>query len=751
MRGPVVFTAAPPPRPPQAGRSRRRAALIVLLTLLGCAAAVTGGLICFLAEIYDSLPTFEQLHDIDPPQVSRVYGADGSLVHEFSIERRIWVPFQQIPAALVDAVVSTEDRRFYRHWGIDMHRIVGATLVDLTRGHYAQGGSTITQQLARNLYLTAKQSLVRKIREAMTAVQLEAYYTKQEILESYLNQVYLGAGAFGVQAASLTYFSKDVHDLDVNECATLAGTIQLPERFRPDRPDNANRARGRRRSVLRAMVEMGRLTPAAADSIGKLPVPAAPLVRPPAVAPYFIDMVRGQLAARYGDDMLYNGGLTIYTTIDPAAQDSIERAVPGHLDSLQRRCNRIFLDSTKAHRKLRIPYDTFLVHFDSLYAARRTEYDTLPDSVKLRIVQVAVVAMDVRTGGIRAMVGGRDFTESKFNRATQARRQPGSAFKAFVYTAAVESGLTPCTIILDQPITLPTDKGEWRPENYDKKFYGPVTIRAALAKSINLVAIQVLMQVGAEKVVECARRLGLRQDLPAVPALAIGAAQATPLEMTAAYASFPTGGWYVEPYCIEKVVDRTGRVLEEHTVETKQVLRPHVAFIMTDMMRDVVLRGTGARINSLGFARPSAGKTGTTNDYSDAWFIGFTPQICCAVWVGVDERRSMGRGVTGSDGAIPLWVPAMSALHRNLPRMEFAVPDSIQRLPICLTSHRIATSYCPQYRDEYFITGSFADTCDEHRPDRPRREQSLHQLFGGNSPTRPTAKDSAKPRRPLIF
>ncbi|MBD3239545.1 MAG: PBP1A family penicillin-binding protein [Chitinivibrionales bacterium] len=743
---------SPPPRPRPTWRARALGVLIIAVIQITAfaAAAAVGGLAWFLKEMYATLPTFEQLHDIEPPQISQVFAHDGSLVHEFSIERRIWAPMKQIPDDLANAVISIEDRRFYTHWGIDLRRIAGAIVVDVIRGHYAQGASTITQQLARNLYLTSRQTLVRKIREALTALQLESYYTKREILESYLNQVYLGAGVYGVQAASRKYFSKDVSELTLNECAVLAGTIQLPERYRPDKEENIKRITARRNTVLRAMGVMEFIDKKTVEKISAEPIPSNPLEAPPRRAPYFVEMVRQEISRKYGDDALYNGGLTIYTTLDPVAQDTIERAAARHLKDLQARCNRIFLDSTDANVKLRMPRDTFLAHFDSLYETRREEYDALPDSVKLRIAQVAVVALDVKTGGVLALVGGRDFDESKFNRAIQARRQPGSAIKPIVYTAAIDSGYTPATVVLDQPITLMTDEGEWRPENYNREFHGPVTLRYALAKSINLVAIQVLMDIGPHRVIRYARRMGLEHRLPAVPALAIGAAEATPMEMTAAYASLAAAGLYTEPHFIEKVYDRNGRLLEQMAPDTHRVVPPQTAYVVTSMMQDVVLRGTGARIPGMGFTRPAGGKTGTTNDYSDAWFVGYTPQIACGVWVGVDERRSLGRGVTGSDGAIPIWVPAMKALHRDRPLARFEPPEDIVLIRVCNESHKVANRYCPSFREEPFIVGTFTDTCDVHVLGRTRRDESLHQLFGGST-RRPAEKDTTHRRRPLMF
>ena len=386
--------------------------------------------------------------------------------------------------------------------------------VDLFRGGYTQGASTLTQQLARNVYLTSKTSMIRKIREALTAVQLESCYTKREILELYLNQVYLGGGVYGVQAAAQQYFSKPVQKLSTTECAVIAGMIQLPERFRPDKPENLKRITNRRNAVLSAMDDMNVITHATALELAGEPLRPKTAQEREDVGAYFIEMVRKYVSEKYGDDVLYNGGLTIYTTLDPVGQDTAEKAASREIVNLQQRLDRIFLDSTKVDRKLHIQRDAFMAHFDSIYAMHETEWSKFPDSMKLRTAQVAVVALDVQSGAMRTMIGGKNFDESKFNRATQALRQPGSAFKPVVYTAAMEHGFTPASVVLDQPITLMTPMGEWRPENFDRGFGGPMTIRNALAHSINLVAIQVLNKVGIDTVIQYARRLGLSHHDP---------------------------------------------------------------------------------------------------------------------------------------------------------------------------------------------------------------------------------------------
>jgi penicillin-binding protein 1A len=700
----------------------------------------------FIYRLSQDLPTISQMQNIEQSLASKVLDREGNLLHEFSIERRIRVPLSAIPQNLQNAVLAIEDRKFYKHWGIDLRRIIGAAAANVVKGKIAQGGSTISQQLARNLYLNSKQSMVRKIREALTAIQLESCYTKREIFELYLNQVYLGGGAWGVEAASEQYFSKRVAALDLNECATLAGIIQQPERYRPDRKENVKRLTARRNTVLGAMAATGLIDNSVASAVAATAVPFHPFEDKANVGAYFVEMVRRYVSDKFSDNELYNGGLTIYTTLDRAGQEAAESAAAKQVASLQNRLNRIFMDSTKAYRRYKMPRDTFLAHFDSLYALRAEEYDRLPDSIRLRQAQIAVMALDAATGGIRTMIGGRDFEESKFNRVTMALRQPGSSFKPFVYTAAMEHGFTPASVVLDQPITLQTPAGEWRPENYDHVFNGPTTIRRALALSVNLVAIQVLMKVGPEVVVDYARRMGLRHSIQPIPSLAIGSCEVTPMEMTCAYQIFANRGVAESPYCIEKIVDKTGRVLDRHVPDEREVLSPQTAYLMCSLLQTVVCCGTASMIPGLGFDRPAGGKTGTTNNYSDAWFIGFTPQMVCCVWTGVDERRSLGLGVTGSIAAVPVWVPTMQALHQKLPVRDFEVPEGIRTEKLCDQSHLIATRWCPKVKPERFLKEAVVDTCALHGPGRA--VQTARSDFYGTSKT---VKKSAAKKRKLTF
>ncbi|MCL2689770.1 MAG: PBP1A family penicillin-binding protein [Chitinispirillia bacterium] len=708
---------------------------------------------CFLYRMYETLPSHNQLQNVEQSLASKVLDKNGKIIHEFSVEKRFWVSIDKIPDDLQNAVIAIEDRGFYKHWGIDVYRVFGAAVANFASGKRSQGASTLTQQLARNVYLTADKSYIRKIREMLTAVKLERTYTKKEIMELYLNQAYLGAGVYGVQAAAEHYFSKHVSELTLGECAVIAGIIQLPEHHRPDREANIGRITTRRNIILRSMAHAKFISDAAAAETINEPVAANPKVYSPPMAPYFMEMVRRYVAEKYGDELLYNGGLVIKTTLDPVAQDSTEKSVSRQARVLQNRLNRLFLDSSNVDRQLKIPRERFMANFDSIYKAHSAEFSQFPDSVRLRTAQLAVVSIDVSTGAVLTLVGGRNFEESRFNRATQARRQPGSAFKTYVYSAALENGFHPASVVLDQPITLITPDGEWRPENFDRTFSGPMTIRNALARSNNLVAIQVFNRIGGQTVVDHARKMGIRRPMNPVPSLAMGSMEVTVMEIVSSYGIYANNGAHAEAYFVQRITDRNGRVLEENTPTVREgVITPQTAFLMNSMLGTVVCCGTAASIPGLGFRRPAAGKTGTTNDYADTWFIGYTPQIVTGVWAGVDERRSMGRGVTGSVGSIPVWVDAMRALHRDLPIEDFSRPEDIKTEFICSESHLISRNSCPNNRMEFFTRETSIDTCAVHSGSRvaPRDGSGMIDLFGPASPQRRPAEEPAR-QRSLMF
>ncbi|MDR3012958.1 MAG: PBP1A family penicillin-binding protein [Chitinispirillales bacterium] len=729
------------------GRIRGRWLFILILIIIPVTTTSIAAVGTLLNYLYRTLPIHSQLQNIEQSLVSKVYDMNGELIHEFSVERRFWVPLERIPMDLQNAVIAVEDRKFYNHWGIDIQRNVSALMVNLARGRRAQGASTITQQLARNLYLTPDKSLIRKLREVLTAIHLERHYTKKEILELYLNQAYLGAGAYGVQAAAERYYGKDVSELTLSQCAVIAGIIQLPERHRPDRDANIDRITARRNIVLRSMVIIDAITENAERSAMAEPVAATPRIHRPPQAPYFVEMVRRYVSERYGDNLLYNGGLAIHTTLDLFAQDSTERSVDTQVGILQRRLNGMFLTATRAERVLGVTREAYMENFDSLFALNTEWHSQLHDTLKLRRAQLAVASVDVSTGAIRVIVGGRDFQESRFNRATQARRQAGSAFKPYVYAAALDHGFTPATIVIDQPITLVTDIGEWRPTNYDNTFSGPMSIREALTRSNNLVAIQVFNRIGGQTVVDFTQRMGIRQPLHTNPSLAIGACEVIPLEITSSFGIFANRGVHAEPYFVQKIFDKNGRTLEEAAAQRRTVMSPQNAFLMNSMMSTVVCCGTAASIPRLGFRRPAAGKTGTTNEYSDAWFVGYTPQIATGVWAGIDERRSMGRGATGSFAAIPVWVSAMQALHRDLPVRDFARPEGVTSASVCAQTGTLVRGACPRSRSEFFRVNALPDTCVIHSASRAGG--SGMDLFGPSR--RESGGGSGNRRETLMF
>ncbi len=692
--------------------------LVAFFFITGAVLAVgLGTVLAFVRTTYKTLPDTEALSSIRPAAVTRVFDKDSVLIHEFSIERRFWVPLDSISDNMKQAVVAIEDQRFYKHWGIDLKRIFGAALTNVVARGYSQGASTLTQQLARNLFFSHEKTMTRKIREILTAVKLERHYSKDEILELYLNQIYLGAGVYGVEAAAQKYFGKRAKELTLSEAAIIAGTIQRPESYRPDLEKNIERITVRRKSVLRGMVRLKYISKAESKTAQEEIIQAIPLQETSLIAPYFIETIRQYIENKYGETVLYTGGLNIYTTLDSKAQLEAEYAYTSHLDSLQKYPNRIFLfDNQPWKRTPGISRAEWYDNFDSLYKAHDSLFfdkkgkSLLDDSLSHRTLQASVVALDVRTGAVRVMIGGRSFDNSKFNRAIQAIRQPGSAIKPFVYAAALTEGYTLATTVVDEPFSMNTDAGPWIPANYESEYAGQVTIRDALKKSINIPAIKVLLDVGAEKVVTLIRRMGFTHDMPAVPSLALGACEVTNMEMTSAFGAFANRGIQAKPYYIEQVTTRNGRVIEQSELSSIRVIDQPIADLTAQMMRSVVDHGTAYQVRGLGFRRPAAGKTGTTNKNSDAWFVGFTPQIACGVWIGVDERRSMGKAVTGALGAIPIWTASMMSLHRNMKEEQFQTDSSIVAIQLDKATKLPAIEGTLDTYTEYFLKTNLPGT-----------------------------------------
>jgi len=587
------------------------------LSLLFIIAGGVGVLLGTYSAVSKIIPQARDLGDIRPGRGCRVYSAEGELLAMVATENREFVPLERIPKRLQEATIAVEDRDFYRHIGVDPRGIVRAAVTDVLSLKRRQGGSTITQQLARNVYLTPSKTLSRKIAEAILALQLERAYTKPEILELYLNQIYFGEGAYGVEVAAKTYFGKEASKLTLSECALLAGLPKAPEHYSPF--EDEQRAMDRRNLVLGKMREQGDITADEEAAAEQAPLKLVEDRKPLGIsiyhaAPYFVRYVIGSLTDRYGPDAIYKGGLTVHTTLNLEMQKAAEDAVQWGLQQGRRR----------------------------------------------NVTQIALIAVDAHTGAIKAMVGGSGWNKTQYNRAVQGGRQAGSSFKPFVYTAALEQGETPDSRVVDSPVSYPGGGGKrWSPRNYDGKYKGSMTYRRALAYSRNIPAVKVAAKVGIGSVIATAERMGIYHPMQPVLPLAIGYCDVSPLEMASAFAVFANKGMRTEPYGVRKIVDGVGRTVEEHKVQTWRVLDERVADEMVDMLSDVIKYGTGAGIKrQLSF--PAAGKTGTSNDYKDAWFIGFTGDLSSAVWAGNDAFSVGTRRVAGATIPAPVWARFMT-------------------------------------------------------------------------------------------
>jgi penicillin-binding protein 1A len=584
----------------------------------------------------------------------------------------------------------------------------GAILRPLT-GRRPQGGSTITQQLARLLFLTQERTIARKVKEWMTAVRLERRYAKNEILEMYLNQVYYGGGAYGIEAAAHAYFGKSAADLDWSESAVLVGLLPAPSRFSPLR--DIDKGTERRNMVLRSLVSIGEIDQHMYDSLSALPITLSTSGGMRQMGDYFAEEIRRYLESRYDDQDWSSEGWSVYTTIDTAMQRQAESVIRRRLDSLR--------GAAESRHRSNDPRYTVLM-YDSVSGKMIRVHKKL---------QAALVAINNKDGGVLAMVGGYDFAESEFNRATQALRQPGSAFKPFVLTAAVDAGFKPTDTIYDTPLTIYIPgSGEWSPENFDHEYKGPITIRQGYQESRNLVAIKLLQKVEPISAVRYAQKMGIRTPLRAVPSLAIGTSEVTVFDITSAYSVFPSGGIRTYPTLIRKVTDRFGKVIEQQRAPKREdVLPAQTSYIVLHVLKSVIDRGTGASARRLGFTRPAAGKTGTSNEYMDNWFVGFTPQITCGVWVGYDLKTPIGGDRTGTGAAtsLPIWTEFMKFATRDLPPIDFPVPEKIYFDIACDRSGFRATQFCPDTHQEVYTNpDDTLQVCPLHRSARDlRREQ----------------------------
>ena len=713
----------------RATRSLWRVFFTVMLMAFALGGGALAGTVWYLLR---DLPPLTGLHEYQPSLVTRVYSADKELIGQFFVERRILVPLDQIPKDLVDAVIATEDVRFFEHRGLDYVGIGRAMIANLLSGKIRQGASTITQQLARSLFLTPKRDIERKLREALLAIKMERMLSKEQILEMYLNQIYFGHGAYGVQAAAQTYFNKDVGQLTLAEAAFLAGLPKGPSDYSPYlRPQAAKR---RQAAVLHRMTEEGFLTGKEAEQALNEQLPFRRLVRDEP-APYFVERVRQRLVADYGETMVYKGGLQVYTTLSRSAQMAATAAVQEGLRQLDKRQGYrgplrrgVPVDEMATAKKVgtgtaaspaegeflegvitKVAKDgvtlatagiTGKIATEDLQWARRPaaksvgEIFKVGDVVEIRVkklggpvaqfaleqspqVEGALLSLDPRTGAVVGMVGGYDFRRSEYNRTVLSRRQPGSAFKPIIYATAINQGLSPGTPIVDSGVVYNENDPDmvWRPENYDQKFYGQITLRDALAHSRNAATVRLLEKVGVSPVIDLAKQVGVTSPLAHDLSLALGSSGVTLQELTAAYGTFLNQGLRLEPYMVESVLDAGGKILEAHAPEPTQVLSKETAYLITNMMEDVIQRGTAQAARGMG--RPLAGKTGTTNDFTDAWFIGGAPNLVTGVWVGFDEIRPLGEKETGAHAALPIWMSYMKTALEPLPIIPLTIPDGI--------------------------------------------------------------------------
>ena len=713
------------------GRKLVGRVLFGLLILIAILVGATGGLLLVYTT---DLPQVDALESYRPSSITELYDDHGKVIGSFALQRRVVVGYEDFPPALRDALVSIEDKDFYSHSGINFWRIVGAASRDIESGGKVQGASTLTMQLARNLFLSPDRRWQRKVQEAMLAIQIERRFTKPQIFALYANQIALGHGVFGFEAASEFYFSKPAKQLTLPEAALLAGLPKGPSYYSPiNHPD---RAQKRRNLVINAMLEDGKITATQANDARSAPLALHLAHDPNSLAPYFVEEIRRYLENKFGTDQVHEGGLKVYTSLDVELQRAANQAVldglatyerrhgwKGHLenvaaegDSLDKYFHPDWDDEPEVNGYIHALVTSAGPGIATLKFGRYTAALGQPDvawtqhkiadilktgdicyvkvlslgangAAKASLeqdsgAQGALLAIDNTTGAIKAMVGGRDFNTSKFDRATQALRQVGSSFKPYVYTTVIDGGASPDDTVLDEPISFETPSGPYTPHNYDEKFEGIITLRRALAQSRNIPALKLASKVGIKSVIDYAERFGVTSRMPPYLPVALGSAEITLMEQTAAYSVFPNDGVRVSPRYITRVTDYEGRVLEEDFPEVKDVISERTARIMTSMLREVVLHGTGIAAARLPF--PVAGKTGTTNDFTDAWFMGFTPTMTCGVWVGYDEKKSLGAKETGAHAALPIWMNFMTVAMNGKDVGDFQpspiVPHAAQKV-----------------------------------------------------------------------
>jgi penicillin-binding protein 1A len=770
--------------------------LFKILTAAALFSAFLAALACGIVwYVWSSnLPYIGSLRDYNPPGISEIYSDNGEVIGRFWEEKRIVVSLDHIPKHLIQAFIAAEDSRFYQHEGVDFVSIIRAFIKNTLAGRIEQGASTITQQVAKSLLLKdTEKTYRRKVREATLSLQIEREFSKDRILFLYLNQIYLGQGAYGVEAAARTYFDKSAMKLNLAEAAMLAGLAQAPSRY--SIISHFDRAKARQRYVLQRMMEEGYITRQQAEEAAAAEIKLN--ISPENTfekAPYFTEYVRKYVEQKYGRDLLYRGGLKVYTTLNMDMQRQAQAAVKKglleldkregyrgplkHLETAERepfrrewatkfaseppRVDDVVqglvekIDNQKNEVVVSIGDRLAVLPLSEMNWARKPDPDVAyhaavlksvkgvfqeGDVVLVRIeqpmakpydwmvsleqepeVQGALLCLEAGTGRVKAMVGGRDFSQSQFNRAMQARRQPGSAFKPIIYSAALDRGMTPSTVILDAPYLSSTNPEDeiWKPKNFKKTFTGPTLFRQALIQSRNVITVKILKQIGVPYVIEYARKMGIEADLAPDLSLALGSSGLSLLELCRAYAVFANGGMLADPLFVDRIEDQRGATLELNHPSLKESISKQTAFVMTDLLKAVIQEGTGWRSRAL--KRPAAGKTGTTNDLRDAWFVGYTPSLVTGVWVGYDDRRSMGQDETGSRAANPIWLYFMADALKNRPVEDFQAPEGVVVVKIDKKTGLLASHYSSTTALQAFKAGE-EPTDFSPEPEAPRPGQ----------------------------
>ncbi|MDP2279308.1 MAG: PBP1A family penicillin-binding protein [Nitrospirota bacterium] len=741
---------------------------VVFLLIISVITGVSVGGYFALAK---GIPSIGELKQYKPTSGTKIYADDDTLIGELKVEKGVFAPLNKMPKHLIDAVIAVEDSRFWRHKGIDYIAIARALFKDIVHAGLKEGGSTITQQLAKVVFLTPEKTLKRKVREASLAMKMEKNLDKKEILELYLNKIYFGHGAYGVEMASRVYFGKSVGELTLPEAAMITALIKAPSTYSPY--NNLTKSKERQETVLLRMEEEGYIKKSEREKAAKQPLYLSTLRRGMEANNYFIEYVRKYLEEKYGEETVYKGGLKVYTTLDRAMQAAAQKALQEGLRELDKRRGwrgpsehkdidvKKEMESKDVHSAvigggdditsglvLKVSKTEAVIKTrgiigklsiaDAQWASDLLDSKTKKTTtikefnltkilrpgniVKVKIkgakgkevslaleqepeVEGAVVAIEQRTGFIRTIIGGYDYTKSEYNRAIHAKRQPGSAFKPIIYAAAMDNGFTPASMINDEPVTYKGGpKGDWTPENYDHKHYGPTRLREALTYSRNVVTVKLVDAVGVDKVIKFSRNLGLEGDIPHNLSIALGSLSVTPLELCAGYSVFANNGVRMNPIAVKYITDSKGKILESNEPEGMQAISNQTAFLITSMMQDVINYGTGWRIKALG--KPAAGKTGTTNDYRDAWFVGYTTGITASVWVGFDDVRPLGSQETGARAASPIWLNFMKSASNTVESSDFSVPEGIVMYSINPSNGLLVKEETATSLKEYFKDGT---------------------------------------------